>query len=172
MSLFSIKAALSVVFVSIVFLTTAYSQDIHYISLEYSTAVRPDNAHVKIYISRDMGSTYSLRVESISLWLKINPVSLKPEVKPTEKKITITEGQFQAIVNSLQKIKQADITDGPHPSLLDGAICSISYGAYGATVRYSVNTPNYKTDKRNLNNFLHAYNLILRTAELDPEKIL
>lgn len=169
MSLFSIKATLSVVFVSIMFLTTASSQDINYISLEYSTAVRPDNAHVKVYISKDIGSTYSLRVESSSLWLKINPVSLKPEVKPTEKKITITEGQFQAIVNSLQKIKQADIIDGPHPSLLDGAICSISYGA---TDKYYVNTPNYETDIRNLNDFLHAYNLILRTAELDPEKIL
>ena len=140
--------------------------------LEYNTAARMENAHVKVHISRDTHDTYSLRVEALSLGLKIDPITLKPEAKPTEKKIAITEGQFQALVTSVKKIKQADVSSGPHPSLLDGASCSISYGAMGTGVTYYVNTPAYETDKRNLKNFLDAYKLILKTAGLDPEKII
>ena len=171
-SQFSMKALLLTIFVSFISLTSAFSQEVRFIELEYSTAVRTDNAHVKVYISRDTHDTYSLRVESLSLRSEINPNSLKPEAKPTVKKIAITGGQFQALVISLQKIKQADIIGGPHPSLLDGASCSISYGANGTGVTYHVNTPVYETDKRNLHNFLDAYKLILQIAELDPEKII
>jgi hypothetical protein len=166
------KAVLSLIFISLLSLTAAFSQEVRIIELEYSTAVRPDNARVKVHISRDTHTSYSVRVESVSTWLEINPNSLKPETKPTEKRIAITEGQFQALVTSLQKIRPTDIIGGPHPSLLDGASCSIYYGANGTGITYHVNTPDYETDERNLNKFLDAYKLILRTAELDPEKIL
>ncbi|WP_162055342.1 hypothetical protein [Pontibacter pamirensis] len=169
---FNVKAALSTVFISIISLTTAFSQEVKFIELEYSTAVRPDNAHVKVYISQGTGSSYSLKVESSSLWLKLNPESLKPEVKPKEKEITITEEQFQKIINSVQSIKQADLIGGPHPSLLDGSSCSVSFGTLGSSISYQVNTPTYETDKRKLSDYMKAYKLILETAKLDPDSIL
>lgn len=166
---FSIRVALSIAFLWGVALTAAFSQGIVFISLDYSSAVRMDNAQVKVHISCNADSTYSVRVERVSLFPKIDQASLKPDFKPAEKKITITGGQFQAIVNSLQRIKNSDIIGGPHPLLLDGSSCSISYGAHGASIRYYVKTPEHETDKRNLNDFLRTYRLILKTAELDPK---
>ncbi|WP_439882766.1 hypothetical protein ACSX1A_06255 [Pontibacter sp. MBLB2868] len=169
---FRVKAALSVVLFSIISFTAALGQEVTFVKLEYITAVRPDNAHVKVDIFQDIDNSYRLKVEALSLWLKIKPQSLKPEVKPTTVEISITEEQFQKIVNSLQRIKQEDIIGGPHPSILDGSTCSISYGSLGTAVSFQVNTPGYDTYRRELSDFLEAFKLILTTANLDPKQIL
>ncbi|MFD2245595.1 hypothetical protein [Pontibacter ruber] len=73
---------------------TAFSQEMKCMCLEYSTAIRPDNAYVKVSISSDTDSTYSLKVEAVSIRLKIEPESLKIKApaKSTDKEITITKG--------------------------------------------------------------------------------
>ncbi|SIT88551.1 hypothetical protein [Pontibacter indicus] len=166
------KTILSIIFISVLTLSAVFGQEVRFINLEYSSAARLDNARVKVHISRDPDNAYSVRVESLSLRSAINPSTLKPENKPKEQKITITEEQFRNLVTSLDRIKPIDIINGPHPIFLDGSSCYISYGANGTGVTYYVKTPNHDTGKRNLNDFLDAYKLILRTADLDPEKIL
>ncbi|WP_276498740.1 hypothetical protein [Pontibacter litorisediminis] len=163
-SILNIRATL-LVSLFILMSITAQSQDIRFIILEYSTAVKPVNASVKVTIKPNTNNTYNLKVESVSLQ-QVDPA------KSIDKEITITERQFNYIVNAIQGIKQTEIIGGPHPSLLDGEACSISYGSLGTAVSFHVNTPKYDSDKRKLNGFLRAYELILRTAELDPNKIL
>ncbi|MBC5993775.1 hypothetical protein [Pontibacter cellulosilyticus] len=167
------KALLLVMFILAVSFT-ASAQKIEFVTLEYSTAVRAENAHVKVRIHPKMNSSYRLLVESVNLSETIDPVTkkLKSPGKNVDKDTTITEAQFIAIVNALQQIKQTDVSGGPHPSLLDGSSCYISYGARGTSVTFHANTPDYETDKRNLTGFLNAYKLILKTAELDPKAIL
>lgn len=159
-----IKAALFVVYFTVLSLT-AQGQDINFISLVYSTAVKPVNATVKVTIHPNSDKTYKLKVESVSLQ-KVDPA------KSINKEIIITAGQFTKLVEALQKIKQEEIISGPHPVMLDGEACSISFGTHGTSISYQVNTPNYDTDRRKVSDFLKAYKLILTTANLDPNLIL
>ncbi|WP_299700971.1 hypothetical protein [uncultured Pontibacter sp.] len=144
---------------------TAQSQDIKFINLVYSTAAKPVNAEVKVIIHPNSDNTYRLKVESVSL-RQIDPA------KSIDKEIIITAGQFSELVNAIQGIKQAEIIGGPHPTVLDGEACSIIFGTLGSSISYQVNTPNHDTDRRKLNDFLKAYELILSTAKLDPKLIL
>ncbi|MEJ8804166.1 hypothetical protein [Pontibacter sp. H249] len=163
-SLLKVKAALFIVFCTVIPLT-AQSQDIKFINLMYSTAVKPVNATVKVTIYPNSDDSYKLKVESVSLQ-KVDPS------KSIDKEIIITAEQFSKLVDAIQSINQVEIIGGPHPKLLDGEACSISYGTVGSSISYQVNTPNHDTEKRRLSNFLKAYQLILRTAKLDPSSIL
>lgn len=150
---------------------TAFCQDFKFISLEYSNVVNPNNAIVKVRMYRMLDGAYSVRVESKSFFQKIDPVThkLKAPTEPIVEERTITESQFQAVVQAVLKIRSTDILHGPHPYVLDGSTCSISYGASGAAVTYTANTPDYATDERRLRDFLDAFELILKTAALAPE---
>lgn len=158
-----VKATLLIVFFTVISLT-AQSQDIEFISLVYSTAVKPVNATVEVTIHPNSDKTYNVKVESVSLQ-KIGPAKSIEE-------ITITAEQFTKLVDAIQNIRQGEIIGGPHPAMLDGEACSITFGALGTSVTYQVNTPNCDTDRRKLNNFLEAYKLILTIANLDPNLIL
>lgn len=144
---------------------TVQSQGIEFISLVYSTAVKPVNATVKVTIHLNLQNTYKLKVESVSFG-KIDPS------KSIDKEIIITAEQFIKLVKAVQNIQPTEIIQGTKLSLLDGDACSITYGTLDSSISYQVNTPNYDTDRRKLNNFLNAFELILRAANLDPKLIL
>lgn len=144
---------------------TARSQEISFINLEYSTAVKPINTNVNISIHHNQDNTYKLKVKSISL-------QKEESGKSIDRELIITETKYNELVKAIQKIKQSEIINGKYTSALDGASCTISYGTIGSSISFQVSNPIQNTNKRKLTDFLKAYKLILKTANLEPNTIL
>jgi hypothetical protein len=161
---FDITAALLIVFLALQ-ISTAKGQGLSFISLSYSTAVKPINASVLVSIHSEPGEIYKLEVKSVSL-KKVEPG------KSIDRELVITAAQYNELVRAVLNIKQSDIINGPYSAALDGEECSISYGTLGSSISFQVSNPTLNTDKRKLNDFLKAYELILRTANLNPRLIL
>lgn len=142
---------------------TALSQDIQSINLKIGTSMPLEGTSYNIGIFRGMDSI-KLKVESVELNFG------KPK-EPVVKEMSITVEQFDAIVNSMMNIKSVDVVGGPHPNFLHSVPVSISVGKMGNFVSYHVASPYYHSKERSLNDFLACYELILKTAMLDSEKL-
>lgn len=142
---------------------TALSQDVQSISFEIDTALPLEGTSYSISIFRDIDNV-QLKVESLK----------KDFREPKEaklKEMSITMEQFDAIVNSVINIKQADVVSGPHPDFLHSVPVSISIGKLGNYISYHVASPYYLSEERNLNDFIACYELILKTAMLDSKNL-
>jgi hypothetical protein len=142
---------------------TAISQNIQSIQLKIGTSMPLEGTSYNIGIFRGIDGI-KLKVESLELNLG------KPK-EPIVKEMSITVEQFDAIVNSMMNINQADIVRGPHPNFLHSVPISISAGKLGNFVSYHVASPYYHSKERNLSDFLTCYELILKTAMLDSERL-
>lgn len=143
----------------------ARSQEINFINLVYSSAIKPINTTVNISIHHTPNNTYKLKVKSLSL-------QKEESGKSIDRELIITKSKYNELVKAVQKIKQSEIITGLYTSVLDGEACTISYGTMGSSISFQVSNPTHNTDKRKLTAFLKAYKLILRIANLESNIIL
>lgn len=160
----NISTALYIMFFALQSLTTQ-SQEINFINLGYSSAIKPINTTVNISIHHTPDNTYKLKVKSLSL-------QKEESGKSIDRELIITKSQYNELVKAVQKIKQSEIITGLYTSVLDGEACTISYGTMGSSISFQVSNPTHNTDKRKLTAFLKAYKLILRIANLESNIIL
>lgn len=106
------SAALYIMFFALLSVT-ARSQEINFIDLGYSSAVKPINTTVNISIHHTPDNAYKLKVKSISLQ--------KEEYgKSIDRELIITKSQYNELVKAVQKIKQSEIITGLSTSVMDG----------------------------------------------------
>jgi hypothetical protein len=144
----------------------ALSQDIQSINLKIGTSMPLEGTSYNIGIFRGIDRIGSIKLKVESLELNLG----KPK-EPIVKEMSITVEQFDAIVNSIMNIKQADIVGGPHPNFLHSVPVSISAGKMGNFISYNVASPYYHSKERNLTDFLTCYELIMKAAMLDSERL-
>ena len=84
----------------------------------------------------------------------------------------ITADVFQQLTQSVLLIDGNSIIKRLNDRGMDGTVCEIKFGSFQNAVSYKFWSPQYNTKQRNLDSFLDACKLIIRTGKLDPKEIL
>ena len=162
-------AKLSFLFILLTSLTmSTYGQDqsIYHIKFDYYHSMRIPNHHVSVEFQR-FGDSISVHVVS-------EPMKGQ-DIKWGETKIDSTynldKSEFDKIVAAVKQVNCSNIIDGLDFTGIDGSTCGLSFGGISTGISYKVWTPDYDTEKRNLNEFMYACKLILRIVKLDPKEI-
>lgn len=170
---FYIMTTVTKIFLLITLLTSltveTFGQDngIYHVKFDFYHSRRIPNHHVSVDFQR-YGDSISVHIVSEPMknqgekWKKTK-IDSTFELKKTE---------FDKIVIAVKKISCSDIANGLDFTGFDGTTCEISYGGISTEISYKVWSPDYDTEKRNLEDYIVACNLILMTVKLDPKEIL
>jgi len=114
------------------------------------------------------------RGDHYKLFLKSSPRDSSGQWNYSKKdtSFVISKEKFDELVKEVESISCTDIVKDAGTMGFDGNSCEIMFGSYGSSITYKIWSPEADTRKRNLNHFLNACNLILKTAGLKPDDIL
>ena len=163
---------LTKIFLLIIMLTgftiETFGQDhgIYHVKFDFHHSRRIPNHHVSVDFQR-----YG---DSIMVHVISEPMENQGEQFDKSKIDTVFElekSEFDKVVETVQKINCSNIAAGLDYSGLDGTTCKISHGGISTEIAYTVWTPDYETKKRNLEDFMEACKMILKTVKLDPKEI-
>jgi hypothetical protein len=116
-----------------------------------------------------------LNGDSAEVSVKSNPLdstSTKWKSTKINESYSISETEFNEIVDAVQRISCDQIKSNLGYFGNDGTICKITFGNYFSEISYKIWTPNHETKERDLQNFLTACEVVLETGNLNPIKIL
>jgi hypothetical protein len=158
---------LSLLLTSLTISTYGQAPNIYHIKFNYHHSKRIPNHHVSVEFQR-LG-------ESISVHVVSEPMK-GHDSKWDETKINSTykidKSEFDKIAAAVERVHCSDITNRLDFTGLDGSTWELSFGGISTRISYKVWSPDYETEKRNLNEFIKACKLILRMGKLNPEEII
>jgi hypothetical protein len=139
---------------------------IYHVKFDLSHSRRIPNHHVFIDFQR-YGDKISVHVLSEPMRNKSEEWN-KTKIDTT---FALDKAEFDKIVEAVQKIDCADIIADLDFDGLDGTVCEITFGGITTGITYTVWTPDFDTQKRNLAEYLEACKLMITTVKIDPEEI-
>ncbi len=108
----------------------------------------------------------------INLLDSIAEVKVKDNFSDLDTAFKITSFQFEAIVESIIKIKSKDIIESMKYMGVDGSTSTIEFGNYQNFISYKIWEINSDVNNRKLNDYLNTCKLIFKTCNVEIKKYL
>jgi hypothetical protein len=140
-----------------------------YISLDFFHSMRIPNNHVLIKIENMNGIDLKMIVKSEPIE-KYRQKWIHTVIDTT---FNVSFSDFSKAVNTFKKILSSDVCDvSVHDGMgVDGTTFKLEYGNTNSSASYRVWTPNYKTEKRKLNQFVDCCETMIKLSGLENKDL-